>query len=557
MPGPDLVPLPGSVRQPVADAQRVADAPPRDEVLVGIVVRRRTGAAEQAVQPLSAPPGASRAELQQRLAAERGADPADIAKVEEFVRGAGMEVVSSDAGRRTVTARGTVEQAGAAFGVSLGRYETGDLSYRGREGAVLVPADLVDVVEAVLGLDDRPQARTHLRIGEEIALDALPDPAADPVPAATPEPTPLWPMQVARMYDFPTGVDGSGETIGILELGGGYTDAELTAYFQRAGAPRPEVISVAVDDGDNRPGDDADGEVLLDIEVSGAVAPGARIVVYFADNTDRGFLDALTTAVHDTDNAPSVISISWGGPEDTWTRQARTSFDEALADAAALGVTVLAAAGDHGTGDRTEDGMAHTDFPASSPNMVGCGGTTLIGVDDRTVSEVVWNDRDGWATGGGISETFGVPGYQQAVELPANLNGTGRPGRGVPDVAGNADIKSGFLTLVHGSFGPIGGTSAVAPLYAGLIALLNQALGRPIGALLPVLYGLDAEQAAEAFRDITSGDNGVPRSEFGPAVPGYPATAGWDACTGLGSIHGAGLLAQLRGLAQAAASSTA
>jgi kumamolisin len=557
MPDPDLVALPGSQREPLAGARRVGDARPDDEVLLTVVVRRRAGAQAPAYEPLASEPGASRAESRQRLDARQGADPADLERVEAYLRGAGLQVLESDPARRAVTARGTVERASAAFGVSLGRYEAPDVSYRGREGAVHVPAALAGVVEAVLGLDDRPQARIHLRPGPPVDDSDLPDPAAPPpAAAATPTPTPLLTAQVARLYDFPTGVDGSGETIGIIELGGGYTDAELRAYFARVGVPAPTVVSVAVDAGANRPGDDADAEVLLDIEVAGTVAPGARIAVYFADNTDRGFLDALTTAVHDAANAPSVISISWGGPEDTWTAQTRRAFDDALTDAAALGVTVLAAAGDHGAGDAGGDDSVHTDFPASSPHMVGCGGTTLVPDGNSIASEVVWNDEDGWATGGGISEAFGVPDHQRSAGLPVNLD-TGRPGRGVPDVAGNADPDSGYLVLVHGQFAPIGGTSAVAPLYSGLVALLNQALGRPVGALLPVLYGMTAEEAAAVFRDITSGDNGVPRSEFGPAVAGYRAGAGWDACTGLGSIDGAALLARLRRLAQATAGASA
>ena len=261
MPDPDLVELPGSHRDPLPGARRVADAGAGDEVLVTIVVRRPAG------EPPAADPPASRAEVARRLAA----DPSDLERVEAFVRGAGMEVVASDAGRRTVLARGTVERAGAAFGVSLGRYETPDVSYRGRVGSVFLPTALGGVVEAVLGLDDRPQARIHLKAGATVAEADLPDPAAPAAAAA-----PLFATQVARLYDFPTGVDGGGEAIGIVELGGGYTDADLSAYFARVGVPAPEVVSVPVDAGGNRPGEDADIEVLLDIEVAGTVAPGSK-----------------------------------------------------------------------------------------------------------------------------------------------------------------------------------------------------------------------------------------------------------------------------------------
>jgi kumamolisin len=558
----ELVALPGSHREAIPGTRRVADAPAEEAVQVTIVLRRRPDARLSA----AAPPDASvqsRAEARRRLAEEAGADPADVERVIEFVRGAGMEVVSADAGRRTVVARGTVAAASAAFAVSLGRYEGDDLTYRGREGAVHVPPELADVVQAVMGLDDRPQARMHVKRGEPLHETELPEPGADPVSllptageiaprAATPAPTSLWPRQVGALYRFPTDVDGSGEAVGIIELGGGYTDQELATYFARAQVPAPTVIAKPASK--NVPGGDADVEVLLDIEVVGSIAPGATIVVYFGDNTDQGFFNTLANAVHDTDNPPSVISISWGGPEDSWSSQARQSFDDLLADAAALGVTVLAAAGDHGAGDAAGDGKVHADFPAASPHMIGCGGTTLIGANGDIVSEVTWNDADGWATGGGISAAFPVPAYQQGVDLPANLNETGTPGRGVPDVAGNADNRSGYIILADGKWSPVGGTSAVAPLYAGLAALLNQALGRPVGLLLPDLYAIPAAEAGQVFRDTTSGDNTVPASTFGPATRGYAARPGWDACTGLGSLNGAGLLAHLRGgVASAAA----
>ncbi|HZS25521.1 MAG TPA: S53 family peptidase [Gaiellaceae bacterium] len=510
---PNLVPLSGSERSPVPGAERVGDVDPRSDVDVTIVVRR-------------GPDGA-------------GADAEDMEAVERFVRTAGMEVVSADAVRRVVIVHATAAQAATAFGVELARYEADGVEYRGREGVIHVSADVAERIDAVLGLDDRPQARMYLQLGPPIGEAELPEPTPE---ATAPHPVPLWPPQVAALYSFPTGVDGAGQTIGIIELGGGYRDSELDAYFKKVGVHRPKVVSVSVDKGSNAPGGDADGEVLLDIEVSGAIAPGATIVVYFADPSDRGFYDAISTAVHDTKHKPSVVSISWGGPESSWTAQARRAFDDVFADAATLGVTVLAAAGDHGAGDAAGDGKAHADFPASSPHVVACGGTTLVGRDGTTVSEVVWNDGDGWATGGGISAFFAVPSWQ-TVPLPENVNGTGKRGRGIPDVAGNADIASGYIVRVDGKYAPVGGTSAVAPLYAALTALLNESLGRAVGGLLPALYAL--QEGSGAFRDITSGNNSVPESRYGPKTAGYHAGRGWDACTGLGSIHGAALLAAL------------
>ena len=556
-----LVPIPASRREPVPGARRVADVPPGDELRVSIVVRRKAGGQEKALQAAAGRLPGSLNDRRRQLTDQAGADQADLDRVTRWATAAGMRVVSADPATRTVMLTATAAQASAAFGVSLGRYQTRSFSYRGREGDVHLPPEIAEVAQAVLGLDNRPQAGTHLKLGSPLAPDQIPAPSVPPAsllpqltadqaaaPTPRPDPKPMWPTQVASLYAFPADADGHGETIAIIELGGGFTPAELASYFQQANVPAPTVEAVSVGAGSNQPGvnKDDDGEVMLDIEVSGAVAPGARIAVYFGGNNDRDFHDALVTAIHDTERSPSVVSISWGSPESRWTGQARQAFDDVLVDAAALGVTVLAAAGDHGAGDRGGDGKAHTDYPASSPNMIGCGGTTLFLAADGRPQEVAWNDGNGWATGGGISDLYGPPSWQ-TVALPASLNGTGRPGRGVPDIAGNADIASGYMVLVGGHLGPIGGTSAVAPLYAGLVARLNQALGHPVKDLLATLYALPAADQAAVFQDITTGNNTVPDTDaFGPAVTGYDATSGWDACTGLGSINGTALLQRLR-----------
>jgi kumamolisin len=544
MPPENFVPLPDSVRR-TPPGRRIGGADPDERVLVSIVVRRRPAPAADVELP--ADPAARRAAHAEAF----GADPADLDAVADFARAAGLTVESVDAARRTVTASGTAAQMSDAFDVTLSSFQHEGVTFRGREGALHVPVALTDVVEAVLGLDNRPQARTRLHRGDPIAEDELPGPAGTgehpAFAAAAPVAKPLWTSQVARLYDFPTGVTGAGQTIAIIELGGGYRDRELAKYFKKAHIPVPTVVAELVDEGTNDPGTDpnSDGEVLLDIEVAGSVAPGATVVVYFADNTDRGFLDAITTAVHDQVHNPSVITISWGGPESAWTKQSLTAFDEAFADAARLGVTVLAAAGDHGSGDAvTTDRLVHADFPASDPHVVACGGTVLVASGDTIASEKVWNSGDGWATGGGISDVFDVPDHQQHVKLPVSLNTGGRAGRGVPDVAGNADNASGYIVLVDGQWVPIGGTSAVAPLYAGLVALLNEALGQPVGELAPKLY----TAPDTVFGDITPpGDNSTPKTaDTGPARKGYPVEAGWDACTGRGSLRGSALLDHLR-----------
>ncbi|MGD0623671.1 MAG: S53 family peptidase, partial [Thermodesulfobacteriota bacterium] len=317
---------------------------------------------------------------------------------------------------------------------------------------------------------------------------------------------------------------------------------DLKAYFGQPGISMPVVKARSVDGGHNQPTGDPngpDGEVMLDIEVAGAVASGAKIVVYFAPNTDAGFLDAITTAIHDTLNKPSVVSISWGAAESDWTNQAMQAMDNAFQDAAALGVTVCCAAGDNGSTDGINDGRLHVDFPASSPYALACGGTRLEGSGGTITKEIVWNEGvSGGATGGGVSDVFDLPEWQANADIPPSANPGGRIGRGVPDVAGDADPVTGYQVLVDGKQFTIGGTSAVAPLWAGLVALLNQKLGHSVGYLNPGIYGLLSSSGV--FQDISAGNNDI-TGKNGP----YPAHSGWDACTGWGSPDGAKLLSAL------------
>jgi kumamolisin len=495
------VPLPGSERAPRAGARVAGPVDPGERVEVTVLVRPR--------EPLPEPTGGAPL-TREELAARHGADPADIERVERFAAEQGLEVLERSPARRSVALAGSAEQVQRAFGVELARWQDGAGAYRGRTGPVRVPADLAGVVEAVLGLDDRAQARAQFRIAPRAARS-------------------FTPTELARLYDFPAGADGSGQAIAIIELGGGFRTEDLSAYFAGLGIPAPEVTAVSVDGAANAPStpDGADAEVMLDIEVAGAIAPGAHLIVLFAPNTDRGFLDAITTATHDS-RRPSVISISWGSPESAWTAQALRSFDDAFAAAAAVGVTVCCASGDSGSGDGVGDGRAHADFPAASPHVLACGGTTLEESGGRIGSERVWN-HDGGATGGGVSDAFALPSWQTGAGVPPSANPGGRAGRGIPDVAGDADPATGYRVRVDGQELVIGGTSAVSPLWAGLVALVNQGRGSPLGLANPALYA-----AAAAFRDITQGDNGA-----------YRAGTGWDPCTGLGSPDGARLAATL------------
>jgi kumamolisin len=463
----------------------------------------------------SAPPAGAPRVSREEFAAKHGADEKVVEQVQQFAQACNLTVSEVSVPRRTVKLKGRAADLISAFDVKLGRFEHSGHQYRGRTGAIYLPADLAPHIEAVLGLDDRPQARPQFRVR----------------PRASASNISYTPRQVAGLYQFPLDADGTGQTVGILELGGGYKTADLQGYFSSLGLPVPDVTAVLVDGAKNSPSNanSADGEVLLDIEVVGAVAPRAKIVVYFAPNTSQGFQDALTTAIHDTTHQTSVISVSWGGAESTWTAQAMTAFDSAAQDAAALGVTICAASGDDGSSDGVDDGKNHVDFPASSPHILACGGTNLQSSGGQISSETAWNDgAQGGAGGGGYSNQFALPSYQSS----AGIKPPGAGGRGVPDVCADADPETGYQVLVDGESLVIGGTSAAAPLWSALIALINQKRNAPIGFLQPAIYGLPS--SADAFHDITSGSNGA-----------FSAGPGWDAVTGLGSPWGVNLAAAL------------
>jgi kumamolisin len=523
MPAPKKrLPLAGSERAPLPGAREVGPANPNETVEVTLRLRSRAGKQPIIDEKEFLKPAEKRAIFSRKdFEQQRGADPASIALVESFAREHKLTVKEKSAARRTVILSGTVAAMNEAFGVELKEFQHPNGKYRGRTGAIHLPAELQDAVEGVFGLDNRPQAKPHFRRRHERAGAR----AASPDVSYTPP-------QVGALYNFPTGLDGSGECIALIELGGGYKDSDLSNYWNHLNLRKtPAVSAVSVGNGSNDPTGDSsgpDGEVMLDIEVAGSIAPGAKVVVYFAENTDAGFLNAITTAVHDSTNNPSILSISWGGPESSWTQQAMTSMDEAFQSAAAMGVTVCVAAGDDGSTDGVTDGLNHVDFPASSPNVLACGGTKLVESGNSITSETVWNElaNNEGATGGGVSDVFSLPSYQSNARVPASANPGGHVGRGVPDVAGDADPTTGYDTLVDGQSGVIGGTSAVAPLWAGLIALINQSVGKPAGLINPLLY--QSASTASDFNDITSGNNGA-----------YSAGPGWDACSGLGSPIGA------------------
>lgn len=319
----------------------------------------------------------------------------------------------------------------------------------------------------------------------------------------------LTPRQVAAAYNFPINrATGKGYTGGIIELGGGFSVAQIAKYFSQNGLPTPTFVSKPVAGGKNKSDgiNGADGEVQLDMIVSGAVALGATFNVYFAPNTNAGFLEAIKAALADGCNG---ISISWGSAEGNWDAATMDQFEAVFKAARAAGVPVFVAAGDSGSKDSTSTNQ--TDFPASSPSAIGCGGTRLIlNADGTRASETVWDDNDTQsATGGGVSKHF--------------------PGRTVPDIAGNADPDSGYQIMVDGQSMVIGGTSAVAPLMLGLHALLWELLS---GKSFDLINTITSNP--NVCFDVTLGDNG-----------GFRAGPGRDDTTGFGVPDGARLLALL------------
>jgi len=533
----DYVTLPGSKRTLLPNSRPAGAVDPSEIVSVTVRVRsqRDTDELEKFVTEQSRLPLGQRKYLSHaELAAKYGASKDDLDKVEQVAQQHDLFVVHRSAAERSLVLRGKLGDLLAAFRADVHMFHHSTGTYRGRQNEIAIPKELDGIVTGVFGFDTRPKRRRSARR----ALLSKGGPGGSRGLAAT---------EFAKRYNFPTAaggmtLDGAGQTIAIIELGGGYRTSDLKLFFHELGQKAPHVSAISVDHSRNEPttSDSADGEVMLDIEVAGAVVPKAKFAIYFGPNDgDKGFLDAISAAVHDSERKPSVISISWGGPESSSDLQGINAFHEVFAQAAALGITVCAASGDHGVADLDVahwDGKIHVDHPAVDELVLGCGGTQI-----ENDKDIVWNDGTpfdantfdggGWASGGGISETRPVPAYQQTLKLPVSL-ASGTKGRGVPDIAMSA---TNYFTRVDGDEGASGGTSAVAPLMAALVARLNQAKQKNVGFLNPFLYA-----TAGVTRDVVTGSNGISKT-----VAGYEATLGWDPCTGLGTPDGVAILAKL------------
>lgn len=548
---PGYQPLKGSERRLPAAARAVGPADPAEVVTVTIVVRRRPdGAAIPGFRHFATVPLSRRPRLSAEDFADRyGGDPEEMARVADFATKAGLKVVGTDARRRTVVASGTVEQMSRAFGVDLSLYEmdapagrlgkTRTHRFRGREGTIQVPRKIAEVIVGVFGLDDRPITKRNM--------------AADP-----PNTKALTVPDVTKLYNFPTN-SAAGQTIAIFSETG-YDLTDIKSYYSHL--PSSYTIPTITDVGTNGT---AEVETTQDICIAASAAPGADIAVYFTTYTQKGWIDLISRVIHPEAGDPmcSVLSCSFyvaNGDDDAslatdgissgWLDAVTLAFQ----DAAVQGITICIASGDTGAQSKLSDSKAHVQYPASDPWVLSIGGTTIGNVNGISFDEYVWNDTftisgssTGGATGGGVSDHFEVPGYQLNANVPVSLNG-GKSGRGVPDVAANASWNSGYYPIYCKNASDVGypnpfngnGTSAAAPLYAGLVALVNAALGEAVGFLNPMLYSL----GTSVVRDL-DGSAGPGNNSFS-GVTGYSAGAGWDACTGLGRIDGQALLARIR-----------
>ena len=418
-------------------------------------------------------------------------------------------------GPLTLAFHGSAGKINAAFGIKLVEDAKGGQQGHGHADDYTLPEHVAGAVAFVTGLDTRPLAEPHLRAHP----DAASGQSATLPSYAVPD--------VAKMYNFPTSLDGTGQKIAIVELGGGYRSSDLDAYFAKYGLKTPSIKDVGISGGKNDPGTNHnnDSEVTLDIEIVGAVASGAEYAIYFVPNYAYSYALAIQTILADKTFDADFITISWGGAESRYNAQSKSMTESYAKLAAAHGVTVICSSGDTGANDGTSAPVAN--FPAAVPEVLSCGGTSITVEQGRITDEVVWDNLQyswGGASGGGISDAFAVPAYQAAITLPKSPSGNA--GRGVPDVSANGDPLTGYSYYCDGKWSFVGGTSAAVPLWAGLLARINQGVGSSVGAVNAALYEAQA-QARGAFKDVTQGQNGY-----------YKAGVGWDACTGLGVPDG-------------------
>ena len=429
----------------------------------------------------------------------------------------GLTIISSNAATATVKVSGAAEQFNPLFGITLKTAKTDDgYDYQTYDGTITIPTDIDDVVQIIMGFDNKPILRNRAVIFNPTESQIV-NPQAYPTKVA------VTPIQVANAYNVPAG-DGYGGCVGILEFtsGGyviGYNAADINGSFTRIGLTPPTVVDVLVN-GATR-SETSDGETMLDIYCAGGVVPKAKIVVYTAPNSGQGFIDAILATSTDTTNMPSAIGISWGADENGTYGDYLTSAFQACV---AVGITCFSSAGDAGANNLVPD------YPATNAYQIACGGTALY------LNNGLWEVEEAWTTngagGGGISGFITRPSWQDGLTYTTIMAGgtgspTALPFRGYPDVSAPGDPATGYQFYLNSVLVQYGGTSAGAPFLAGMLCRLTQLWGRRTSFANTLFYA-----NTQAFTDITVGNN---RAGY---TTGYTTTAGWDACTGLGSPKG-------------------
>ena len=412
---------------------------------------------------------------------------------------------------------GTVAEMSDLFETSLQVYHDGHRRFRAHIGCLSVPDEIAPWTLAVLGLDQRP---VTTRRPTSLAAEG--------------SGVGLWPTKVGEIYGIPPECDGKNQCVAVIALGGGFDPNDLRLASKKMNRPSARVSLVQLKGGGKAfpdkialSGVREDTEVALDVQILSALLPAAHIVVYFAENNVQGLLNAVREVFNDGVNNPSVLSISWGGREGSgYSVSDCTTIDILLSSANSFHVTVLAAAGDDLATDALKDHFAHVLFPASSPSVIACGGTKLyLAADGVTAKEeTTWNDGL-TGTGGGISDLFDVPAYQQSIKMPPSCN-RARRGRGLPDVAAAAAPDPGYRIILNGEEKVTFGTSAATPLWAALIAMANAERLRPLGVFHKSLYANPS-----LCKPIVQCNNRVDGI-------GYYAGSGWNPCTGWGVPRG-------------------
>lgn len=458
-----------------------------------------------------------------------GARKEALDELTQFANAYGLKVSETDMRSGRVVLSGSAEAFSEAFKTKIYEYSVNGEKIRARDGALFVPKSVARNIEGIFGIDNRPQATPRNRDFEPRAnQDGGQSTPANPSFRAD---------EVARAYNFPKDTTGKGQSAALIELGGGIDLQNEGEYYKAIGLKVPAINVVEFNGAKNATGKNlrADKEVAMDSQILGTVAPDAKQMIIFAPNSEQGFVDSIGRAIfHKEGESPNqAISVSWGQPTESWSAQGKRGMGLAMKKAALRGISVFVASGDDGASDGIADKKFHVDYPAADPYVTAVGGTALTVKDGKISSETTWNDHHG-ATGGGISNED-IPEYQSKLKMTIALKNFN--GRALPDLAANASPATGYKIRVAGRDIISGGTSAVAPLYTGLVLRLNEALGegKSVGFVNPFLYEHALSGKPQFVNDITEGNNN-----------GYDAAKGWDPVTGWGSLDGEKLLSALK-----------